>query len=320
MIFVCGEALFDVFLDSGAGNTRENAEVTFHAQAAGSPFNVAVGLARSGCNVALITEIGNDELGRRIGRCLSARGVNQELVQRSDKSTPIAFVELDQGTPRYRFVGLRDCKYDPDEQRILDMSDESSMFHVGSYALVASGSADALIATVGNLASRLLISVDPNVRLQVEPDTDKWRAGLDRFGRQAHLVKLSEEDVESLYGKAIDVERIAEQLLTGNCQIVILTKGSSGATIFSRSGNRISIPACSVSVVDSVGAGDAFQAATLAWLECIGATTADALTSLSSQDLYELGEFSSRIASIVCGRKGAEFPQRAERQATLPRR
>ncbi|MFT3953847.1 MAG: PfkB family carbohydrate kinase [Piscinibacter sp.] len=101
MFVVCGEALFDVF---ATGDTPTG--MAMDARVGGSPFNVAVGLARLAQPVAFLSQVSNGFLGERLMKTLAAEGVNTSTVQRSAAPTTLSLIGLDaQGVPSYSFYG-----------------------------------------------------------------------------------------------------------------------------------------------------------------------------------------------------------------------
>lgn len=313
MILVCGEALFDVFVAPDEDADKQDSVMNLRAIAGGSPFNVAMGLAKLGYAVGLSTEVGRDAFGAKIRHLLKQEKVELGLVKQTDRSTPLALVETDQqGVPNYCFIGLKEVQFHPEEAGLTALSAPVSMLHIGSYALVSSQSADALHDLVTRYAGHALISLDPNIRLQVEPDISLWRSAIERFRTQASLIKVSTEDLIALYGHQTDVEVIAQQWLSDHCQLVILTRGEEGASFFSRQQGRVDVPGREVQVVDTVGAGDSFQAATLGWLTKNGIATEADLAGLLPDQLSELGDFAAQIAALVCQRKGPDFPRLSE--------
>jgi fructokinase len=100
MFVVCGEALWDLFAIDGPSG------LSFDARSGGSPFNVAVGLARLGQRAALLTGLSTDGLGRRLEATLEREGVATDLLRRSDRPTTLSIVDLGPtGSPAYAFHG-----------------------------------------------------------------------------------------------------------------------------------------------------------------------------------------------------------------------
>ncbi len=309
MILVCGETLFDLFETSYKGHRPDDDEVLLKAVAGGSPFNVAVGLARLHRAVALSTTIGRDSLGHRAMSILAAEDIDTSFVRRSG-ATPLAFVDVGpDGVPSYSFAGIDQAIYHPEPALLPDAPVDA--IHVGSLAIVSSTSADALLEIVKDYAPRAFISLDPNIRLKANPDVGRWCHYIEQFRAHAHLVKVSEEDLHTIYGAAVDPLSIAEGWLDGNTQLVVVTRGEGGASLFSRHG-RINVSAVPVKVADTVGAGDSFQAALLCWLDERGFLSPDAIATMTEDNIHDMGSFSVFASSLTCSRNGPNLPFRLE--------
>lgn len=293
MILVAGEALVDVFPD---GTARPG----------GSPYNVAVGLARLGAPVALAARIADDREGRILRDSLQREGVDPTFLG-SSRVTPTAKVILDAGgAPSYVFAGLADLEVDVAEP----IGPDISCLHLGSYALVAPRSAPALLERFDSSPPGLLRSIDPNVRLSMEPSAERWRAAVAAFAERTDILKLSEEDIRSLFGREADVDSIAAAWLSDRCALVALTRGEHGATFFTRRQGRIDGAARPVDVVDTVGAGDAFQSALLAGLTEGGRRFPRALDELGAGRLRALLDTAIEASALTCARRGADPPTR----------
>lgn len=308
MFLVCGEALFDLFVL--ADGEDEDGAVPLRAVAGGSPYNVAIGLARLGHRVALSTQLFDDALGGRLEETLRHEGVDLSFVRRGGGATPLALVDVDgEGAPRYAFHGLRGMCVHPDVPEGLRAS--LTGIHVGSVPIVSACSSEKLLELIID-AGGPLISFDPNVRLAVEPDTSLWRAQVERFRRHAHLIKVSTEDLEAIHGSHCDPGRIALGWLEQETAIVVLTRGSQGCVLFSAQHEPIELPAAPTRVADTTGAGDSFMAALLCWLDEGGYARAGALPALNAEQLRSMADFASHAAAKTCSRQGPAMPRRAE--------
>jgi pfkB family carbohydrate kinase len=165
MFMVCGEALMDVFAtnDTPTG-------VALDARVGGSPYNVALGLARLAQPVSFFGSVSRGFLGERLMRFLGNEGVNLSTVQRSDAPTTLGLVGLDaQGVPSYSFYG------DGCADRLLTADALAAVpaglraINFGSFTTVTEPTASTLRALVEREHGRTLIAYDPNVRLNVEP-------------------------------------------------------------------------------------------------------------------------------------------------------
>ncbi|MFZ9493431.1 MAG: carbohydrate kinase family protein [Burkholderiaceae bacterium] len=306
MFAVCGEALFDVF---ATGTTSTG--LSLDARIGGSPFNVAVGLARLGQPVSLVTVLSEGFLGQRLLQALVEEGVDTGLIQRSPAPTTLSVVGVDaQGVPSYAFYGEQgaDRLLDP---AVLDAwPDGVACVHVGSYATVMGATATVQRSIVERARARSLIAYDPNIRLNVQPSLPVWRDQVNWMLPRTHLLKVSEEDLGLLYpGQA--VEAFAQGALAAGVSVVVVTGGAEGARVWA-SGRCLQVPPVPVSVVDTVGAGDTFQAALLTWLAEHGALSPAALSALGESSLNAALRFASEAAAITCGRRGADMPRRFE--------
>jgi fructokinase len=157
---------------------------------------------------------------------------------------------------------------------------------------------------------RTLIAYDPNVRLNVEPDLAVWRDQIAWMLPRTHLLKLSDEDLGLVY-PGLGMEDFAARALTQGVACVVVTRGSEGAAAWT-AGGEVEIAPLQVDVVDTVGAGDTFQAALLTWLAEHHALSVASLARLSIDALQDALNFAARAAAITCSRRGADLPRRAE--------
>jgi fructokinase len=309
MFLSCGSALFDCF----SLPTDGPATVRLEGRAGGSPLNVAIGLARLGRPVGFFTKNSTDLFGRRILGYLQKEGVDTSMMVPAANNTTLAMVELDAaGSASYAFYtgGTAD--------RSLTMGELPATLpaairaiHMGCYTSVTEPTASSLVALVKRERERCFISYDPNVRPSIEPDLDVWRGRINSLMGTAHLLKLSSEDAERLYPKQ-SFENLAQDWIRRGVRLVIVTRGSEGAVAFTAHGCSAAVPGVHVNVVDTVGAGDTFTAATLTWLEKHDALAGAAAADLDSDALRSLLSFGARAAAITCSRRGADLPFAAE--------
>jgi fructokinase len=307
MFLVCGEALFDLFLEREDGP----AAATYAARAGGSPFNVAIGLARLGQAAGLLTGLSSDLLGQRLEAVLGTEAVSTGYAVRTDRPTTISLVGLDtHGVPAYQFYKNGSADTGVREADLPAIGPEVSGLHFGSYSLAAPPAADAFAALARANAGRF-ISVDPNVRPTVEPDMAVWRARLAVLFPLADLVKISAEDL-ALLRPGTSAEALAADLTGQGVRLVVVTDGGDTAHGFARGGLHASATPPKVEVVDTVGAGDTFQAALLARLLRDPEGPSAALDRLDAGGLAAILDYAARAAAITCSRRGADLPRAAE--------
>lgn len=310
MLMVCGEALLDVF---AAGETSTG--IALDAKVGGSPFNLAVGLARLGQPVGFFSAISTGFAGERLMRALAAEGVDTRAVARSAAPTTLSLIGLDaQGVPSYAFYG-EGCA-----DRLLHLADLARLpanitaVNIGSYATVVEPIASTLRALVerelARGSGRALIAFDPNIRLNVEPDLPRWRDQLAWMLPRTDLLKISDEDLELLQ-PGIALDAFATDALAQGVKLVVITRGARGAIGWTAHASA-TMPPVPVQVIDTVGAGDTFQAALLTWLAEHGGLYARTLGGLTRSELRDALAFAARAAAITCSRRGADMPRRGE--------
>lgn len=304
MFVVCGEALMDVF---STGTTPTG--VALDARVGGSPFNVALGLARLAQPVAFLGGVSRGFLGERLMHALTDEHVDTRAVWRSDAPTTLGLVGLNAaGVPSYAFYGEGAADRLLPPQALVALPADIAAIHIGSYNAVVEPVASTLRHLVSS--ARCLVAYDPNIRLNVEPDVGRWRDQLQWMLPRTQLLKISDEDLESLYPGA-DPQALASSWLAQGVALVVLTRGAQGAIAWT-AGHRVQIPTVPVQVIDTVGAGDTFQAALLTWLAEHDALSAQAISQLDAPALTAALEFAARAAAITCSRRGADMPRRAE--------
>ncbi|WP_122560019.1 carbohydrate kinase family protein [Pseudomonas viridiflava] len=308
MFLVCGEALFDIFTRADTGSALN--KLGFDAIAGGSPFNVAIGLRRLGVESALFAGLSTDYLGRRLRAVLDDEQVGAEHLIEFDAPTTLAMVAVGaDGSPTYSFRGDGCADRQLRLEHLPRLDDKVRGIHVGSFSLVVQPIADTLLALVARESGKRLISLDPNVRLNPAPDIERWRSQIAAFAEHAHMIKVSDEDLHLLYPDR-DPETIAKGWLNRRTHLVIVTRGTQGASIFTREHGTWSIPAKNVVTVDTVGAGDTFQAALLTFLTERQLDTPKALSELTKDMLDQMLDFAASAAALTCTRVGPDLPYR----------
>jgi len=311
MYLVCGEVLLDILAEDRL--SRSTDLIKLQAAIGGSPFNVALGLARLGCPVAFGSDVARDRLGTSLVARMRQESIDERFLHRSLVQTPLAFVSLGAGgSPSYNFYGLAEGAFVPNSCSEAALSEVNAL-HLGSISLVLRRSEHLLVEMAEKLSARAFVSLDPNVRLSVEPDRRRWIRAIERLRPHVRLLKISAEDISDLYGDDVDRDALCRSWLSGRTQLVVLTRGADGSSFFARSQERIDVPPCPTRVIDAVGAGDSFMAALLARLGPGGHAEAD----WGSELLREVGRFAAAAASLTCSNAGPSFPRRAEIERLL---
>jgi len=298
---VVGEALVDIV-------QPVSGPVTEHV--GGSPLNVAIGMARLGHPVRLAAYLAQDAYGELIARQLAADGVPLVDGSRSAAHTPTARAMLDEnGSATYEFDLSWDLPY--------PLPTDIGHFHTGSIAAAlqpgATKVADAML-----LARRhATVSFDPNPRPSLLGAARDARAHLEQLIGYSDVVKASDEDIAWLYGGAVEPAEIVALWGQLGASLVVVTCGSAGALMHvTATGETETVPGRSVSVVDTVGAGDSFQSGLLSALldaGLLGSPGArDRLRRASLADLRPAVDRAIATSAITVSRAGANPPTRAE--------
>ena len=306
MILSCGEALIDMLpRDSTEG------EPAFAPYAGGAVFNTAIALGRLGAPAGFLSGLSTDLFGDVLRATLAASHVDTGHAILSDRPTTLAFVKLTNGQASYAF-------YDENTAgRLIRPSDLpalpasiTAMFFGGISLMVEPGGATYEALMAREAASRVTM-IDPNIRPSFIADAAHYRARIARMIALADIVKLSDEDLHWLEGDG-DITTLARGILTRGRsgmgpKVVFITEGAAGARgITAR--DEVFVAAQKVTVADTVGAGDTFNAGVLAALHQAGALTKPALADLSADLIRDALSLGTRAAAITVSRPGANPP------------
>jgi fructokinase len=259
---------------------------------------------------ALLSGLSTDYLGRRLQQVLQDEGVGLDYQVDFAAPTTLAMVAVGaNGSPHYSFRGESCADRQLQPEHLPALGPEVRGLHIGSFSLVVQPIADTLLALVRRESGQRLISLDPNVRLNPEPDIERWRSRIAELVQHADLIKVSDEDLSLLY-PGQDPRRVIEGWLAHRCQLVFLTRGGEGATVSSKHHGSWSVPACSVKIADTVGAGDTFQAALIAWLTEQRLDSIEGLQQLGREQIDGMLRFAVQAAALTCSKTGPDLPYR----------
>jgi fructokinase len=301
VILVCGEALVD---------SVKNADGTQRLMPGGGPFNTSRALARLGVPTAFLGHLSNDALGRHLAELLVADGASLALASFGPEPTTLALAAVDgAGLAEYEFSVEGTSAPNLTPAMIPDpLPADITALHVGTLGLVLEPMASTLTEMIDREAAKRLVMLDPNVRPSLVADNLEYRDRLTRLMGQSTIVKASETDLGWLNPK-LGYAAAADQILDSGARLVIVTLGSQGAFATGED-RRVSVEAPPVDVVDTIGAGDAFSAAFLAWLHDHDRIQAG--LRIEPDELRAALEFACLAASLTCAKAGAEPPTRAE--------
>ena len=304
MIVVAGEALVDlVVARSGQVDARLG----------GAAYNAARALARLGVAAALLERLSGDTLGTRLHDQLTEEKVALCMPEPSGKPCTLAVATLDAaGAASYSFYLDGTAGPDVDYAAAKKaLPTDATAVHVGALGLVMEPFGTAIERLVlTDVPAGVLVMLDPNCRPGAVTDPESYRARISAIARRADIVKASAEDLAYLY-PGVPPEAAAQRLRKDGAPLVLVTDGPRPARAFL--GNVVlaeDVPP--VTVVDTIGAGDAFGGGFLAWWTARGLGKADLVRSdLVRQALRA----ATGAAALTCTRPGADPPTLAELQA-----
>ena len=306
MILSCGEALIDMLpRQSTLG------EACFAPYAGGAVFNTAIALGRLGAPSAFFSGISSDMLGEILADTLTASKVDTRYCARSAKPTTVAFVKLVDGQATYAFYDENTAGLLLTQDQLPHLPASVSTLFFGGISLVNDPAATTYEALQIRVAPTRVTMIDPNIRLGfIAGKEAPYRARIERMIARADIVKLSDEDLHWLSGNG-DVTQLARAIVAQGPKLVFITEGAAGARAVTATQDRF-VAAQKVTVADTVGAGDTFNAGALCALHEAGALTKARLSALTDVELDAALTLGTRAAAITVSRAGANPPWRSE--------
>ncbi len=306
MFAVVGEAFLDMVQPEPNGD--------FVARPGGGPLNIAVGLRRLGHPTALMARLSTGPLGEIVRRHIQANDLDAGACVSTDDHCTLAFASLDeQGRASYEFYVDGTADWGWTDAELAALPPDIRALHAGSLAAFLAPGADALLTMWERLRAEgaLLLSFDPNVRPTVGGSHDDAVARAERFVAASHVVKASDEDLGWLYPEE-SLDDVVRRWSTMGPELVVMTLGSEGSTA-ARSGNGVVHRAgMVVDVVDTIGAGDAFESGLLSAIADLDSLAPGALSDLSDDEVLTLLDRATVVSAMTCRRTGADPPRRAE--------
>lgn len=305
MILCCGEALIDML-------PRESTqgEPAFAPYAGGAVFNSAIALGRLGVPVEFFSGLSSDLFGQQIRKVLASSNAGSHYAAISERPTTLAFVKLDNGHATYTFYDENTAGRMLSEADLPALADNITAMLFGAISLIPEPCGSAYEALMRRECERRVTMLDPNIRPGFIPDAEKHRARILRMVAMADIVKLSDEDL-AWFGPKADEGACARGWLEIGPKLIVVTRGAEGATAYTQR-HKVHVPSQRVTVVDTVGAGDTFNAGLLASLHDQNALTKARLASLGEEEIGAALTLGARAAAVTVARAGANPPWRHE--------
>jgi fructokinase len=301
MIICAGESLVDMV------SFRGEPEYTPHV--GGSNFNSSIALGRLGADSYYFGAISNDSYGELIENTLRHSKVKEDFVIKTNRPTTLAYADVVDGIAEYTFVDehsagrLLDQKaLNPFIKRVM----KAKALLVGGISLQAEPCGSSWQWFIEQVSGQLPIYFDANIR----PDfIENKQSYLNRFVEltsKVDIIKISDEDFRYLYG-AKDFNEVSKSWLDNGVKLIILTLGSEGSKVIYGNGNEVFAESLKVDVVDTIAAGDTFNAGFLLNLDEQDLLDREGLNTINNDQLTRALNFANKVASITVARKGANL-------------
>ncbi|WP_431300625.1 carbohydrate kinase family protein [Tabrizicola sp. BL-A-41-H6] len=302
MILSCGEALIDML-----PRTSTLGEACFAPYAGGAVFNTAIALGRLGAPSAFFSGVSTDMLGEILADTLKASNVDTSMLARSGRPTTVAFVKLVNGQATYAFYDEATAGRMLSVDQLPELPPSVETLFLGGISLVHEPAAATYEALQMRECAQRVTMIDPNIRPGfIAGHEAPYRARIERMVARADIVKLSDEDLHWLEGPG-DLTVLARSILARGPKIVFITEGAKGARAVTATQDRF-VAAVPVTVADTVGAGDTFNAGALAALHEAKALTKAGIAAVSDGVLDAALWLGVRAAAVTVSRPGANPP------------
>ena len=301
MIICAGESLIDMV------SFRGEAEYTPHV--GGSNFNSSIALGRLGADSYYFGAISNDSYGELIENTLRHSKVKEDFVIKTNRPTTLAYADVIDGVAEYTFVDEHSAGRLLDTTSLkpfLDGVKKAKALLVGGISLQAEPCGSSWQWLIEGVSGHLPIYFDANIRPDFIEDKQSFFDRFIELTSKVDIIKISDEDYRYLFG-AQDFTEISKSWLNNGVKLVILTLGSDGAKVLYRD-HEVSVQSNKVDVLDTIAAGDTFNAGFLLSLDKQGLLDRESLNSIGETQLKTALTFANKVASITVTKKGANPP------------
>jgi len=305
MIICAGESLIDMVSFAG-----ENGEVQYSPHVGGSILNSAIALGRLGADAYYCGTVSNDIFGGLIEDYLRDSKVQEDCIIKTNRPTTLAYADVTDGVAKYRFVDEHSAGRLIDENSLkpfVNKIKNAKALLVGGISLQAEPCGTSWQWLVEQVAGHCVIYFDANIRPDFIEDKDKYLERFEQFTRKVDIIKISEEDYSYLYGEQ-DFEKVSAEWLEKGIKMIVLTLGEKGAKVIFDGGKEISVGIEPVKVIDTIAAGDSFNAGLLFDLDKQKMLDQEKLASIDTSTLKKALIFANQVASFTVTQKGANPP------------
>lgn len=301
MILCCGEALIDML-----PRTTTLGEDAYAPYAGGAIFNTAIALGRLGVPAGFFTGLSDDMMGDILRKTLGESGVDYSYCATLSRPTTVAFVKLVDGHATYAFYDENTAGRMITEAELPVLGADCEALHFGAISLIPEPCGSTYEALLTREHEKRVISLDPNIRPGFIRDKDAHMGRIRRMAAMSDIVKFSDEDL-AWFGLEGDEDALARHWLHHGAKLVVVTRGAQGAVGYTAD-HKVTVPSERVTVVDTVGAGDTFDAGVLASLKMQNLLTKQQVAKLSEDQIAKALALGAKAAAVTVSRAGANPP------------
>lgn len=257
-ILSVGETLIDFIgsqVEEPISNTKD-----YHRYLGGSPTNVALNMARLGMKVRMVASVGKDGFGDYILDRFKESGISTDSVREIESiPTTVIFVNRTVNTPEFLPYRGADALIEP-SQIPKQLLESTKIFHTSCFALSKEPSRSTILAKAAEAkAAGCQLSIDVNYSEKIWPNAREASEVISHYCSLGPLVKVSQDDVDRLFGNGMDHRQLFSKLHGLGAKLVCLTLGKDGAKLSEAGKPVLELSAIKVEkIMDATGAGDAF--------------------------------------------------------------
>jgi len=314
MILCVSEAVIDMFQKKNQG-----ADDVFMPLPGGCCYNTSIAVRKLGVESAFLGRISENFFGDIQIKRLREYNVKENFIIRCKENPILAFIKTEEGKePQYAFYdeGTADRLLSANEIKFCIQKNTNIKISAVVFGSVltamepAASSIEKLI--IKEAAKKTVIAFDPNIRPYFIRNKEAYIKRFKKWASLCTIAKISSEDFQYIFPETQPEEALKKMINLGT-RLAIVTLGGKGAVALLKRGDGTVIRSYAegiknIKIADTVGAGDTFQGAFLAFLELNGKLSHNAVINLNEKDLNEALVFANKAAAIVCTRDGAQPP------------
>ncbi len=273
----------------------EAADGLYRIGYAGDVLNTLFYASRLGMKCGLISQIGTDLFTDGLTRLLDAESIDRASAPLlANRPNGLYAIKTDAaGHPAYNFwrseSAARETLHQTPHGLLEETALSSKHLHISAIALAVMKGSERLVDLARSLGGKTTVSFDTNVRVALWKDLGELRICIQAFGSATNFLFVTDSDDEALYGLRSPNSAIAAYCQMGYSTI-LYRRGAEGCVLY-QDGNATNMPARRVDVVDTTGAGDAFNAGFLR-------------AYLAGEALTECARQANAVASCALGVRG----------------